>query len=432
MHDLARRLKARLLLVVGVLAVVGIAGCGESLAGGAGCPLLCPAEPALLRDTILEAVELDTMLVGFPLPSRGSSVLVAGRGDSLVTRGVFRFDVIPRTFSVNNSLTIDSIRAVDSTFLVFRVDSAYSRGRAPVTIEAYDIDTTASDSVSAVVRSLFRPDRLVGVRTLLPDSLRDSIRVRLSDSVIAAKIRDGRRLRIGLAVRATGGAQMRVLTSLAGIGSIRVQYDPRGDTVYAPLQAQLGSETPSDNVDFANAYESYTLPVVGSSTAPRGEWGVGGLPGRRVYLRVRIPAAIQDSSTIVRAQLLLTQRRSPSVDGTRGLTMVGYVGSATDAVTDLSRAAALASFGQDQLTGQLLVDTLRVAPADSGARVISIVAIVRRWATLATNIPRVIVLGIDQEGITPQELRFGSLEGPAASRPRVRITYQPRRDFGLP
>jgi hypothetical protein len=430
MHEWLLQRSRRLLLLTAVSVATGLAGCAESLEGGAGCPLLCPTEPAQLRDTVISAIELDTMLVGFPLPGIVTSVLVASRGDSLVSRGVLRFDVIPRTFAVNNSATTDSIRSIDSTFLVLSVDSTYSRGRAPVTIEAYDIDTLESDSVSAVVRTLFRPDRLLGTRTLVRDSLRDSIRVRLSDSLVAAKIRDGRRLRLGLALRSSDGAQLRVLTSVAGVAAVRVQYDPRGDTVYAPVRAQLFSETPTDNVDFANAYSAYTLAVVGSSAPPRDEWGIGGVPGRRVYLRFRIPPSIQDSSTIVRAQLLLTQRRSPSVDGTVGTTIVGYIGNATSAVTDLTRATSLASFAQD--AAGLLIDTLRVAPADTGARAISVVSVVRQWAVLDKSVQRAIVLGIDQEGVAPQELRFASLEAAPAFRPRLRITYQPRRDFGLP
>jgi hypothetical protein len=427
MRDWVMQRARRLLVLAGVGIGVGLAGCAESLEGGAGCPLLCPTEPAQLRDTVLNAIELDTMLVGFPLPGIASSILVATRGDSLVTRGVLRFDLIPRTFSVNNSATTDTIRSVDSTFLVIRLDSAYSRGRAPVTIEAYDVDTLESDSVSAVVRGLFRPNRLLGSRTLTVDSLRDSIRVRLSDSVIATKIRDGRRLRVGLAVRSTDGAQIRVITSASGTVGVRVQYDPRGDTIYSPVQAQLTSDTPTDNVDFANAYAAYTLPVIGSAPPLRDEWAVGGIPGRRAYLRFRIPANIQDSSTIVRAQLLLTQRRSPSVDATLPMTMVGYQGVATAAVTDLTRAAALAAFASPSL-----VDTLRVSPADTGVRAISVVPVLREWATLDQNVPRVIVLGLDQEGVAPQELRFASLEAAPAFRPRLRITYQPRRDFGLP
>jgi hypothetical protein len=419
-------------LLAGVVGLSAFAGCREQLDGGASCPLLCPAEPAVLRDTLLEAVELDTTLVGFPLAGLNASVLVASRGDTLVTRGVFRFDLLPRTFAVNNSATTDTIRAVDSTFFVFLLDSAGSRGTGNVTIEAYDVDTTDSDSSAAVVRSLFRPDRLLGSRTVPRDSLRDSLRLRLNDSLVAIKAREGRRLRIGLAVRGTGGAQMVVRALVANGTGVRVQFDARGDTIYAPLQNVLTSLTPTDNVDFANAYQAYTVPVITTPLPARDEWAVGGIPGRRSYLRFRIPRGIQDSSTIVRAQLLLTQRRSPSVDATRGITLVGYVGNATTVVTDLSRAAALASLGRDLLTGALVIDTLRVAPSDTGLRVISVVSVVRSWATLDSTVPRAIIFGTDLEGISGQELRFASIRAPASQRPRLRITYQPRREFGLP
>ncbi|MCU0647625.1 MAG: hypothetical protein MUF00_06500 [Gemmatimonadaceae bacterium] len=429
---MTRNLWRRAALLAGVIGLSVFAGCREELEGGAGCPLLCSSEAAVLRDTVLEAIEFDTTLTGFPLAGLNASVLVATRGDSLVTRGVFRFDLLPRTFAVNNSATTDSIRAVDSTFLVFRLDSSGARGSAPVTIEAYDVDTTDSDSVRAVVASLFRPSRLLGSRTVPRDSLRDSLRLRLADSLVARKISGGQRLRVGLAVRSTDGAQMVVSALVAGGTGMRLQFDPRGDTIYAPTQVQLTSLTPEDNVDFANAYQAYTLPVTGTAAPARDEWAVGGIPGRRAYLRFRIPRNIQDSSTIVRAQLLLTQRPSRAVDGGRGVTLVGYIGSATTAVTDLARAAALASVGQDQQTGVLLIDTLRVLPADSGVRTISVVSVVRAWASLDSTVTRAIIFGTNSEGISGQELRFASTRAPLAQRPRLRITYQPRREFGLP
>jgi hypothetical protein len=428
MAERRRLLRLVTLGIVGAAALV--AGCQEQLEGGSGCPVLCPAEPGLLRDTILEAVELDTTLVGFPTIGLNPSVLVAARGDTLETRGIFRFDLLPRTFRPNNGVTDDSVRAVDSTFLVLRLDSSAVRGRQPITVEAFDVDTAESDSVSSVVASLFRPDRLLGRRTLPADSLRDSVRIRLVDSLVAAKVRGQRRLRVGVALRSADGAQIRVGAYAGGVSTVRVDFDPLGDTTYAPLRVALQSATPEDNVDFATAYSAYTLPIRGTARPPRGEWSVGGVPGRRAYLRFRIPAAIQDSSTIVRAQLLLTQRRAPVVDATRPITLRPYVGVAAAVVTDLFRAAALASLADGILTPP--VDTLRVAPADTGLRTLSVVGVVRSWALLDRTLPRVLVFGLEQEGVTGQELRFGSTAAVPSQRPRLRITYQPRREFGLP
>jgi hypothetical protein len=42
------------------------------------------------------------------------------------------------------------------------------------------------------------------------------------------------------------------------------------------------------------------------------------------------------------------------------------------------------------------------------------------------------VLRVQQEATTVSELSFVSSEGPVAQRPRLHLTYVPRRGFGIP
>jgi hypothetical protein len=58
---------------------------------------------------------------------------------------------------------------------------------------------------------------------------------------------------------------------------------------------------------------------------------------------------------------------------------------------------------------------------------------VRAWQFVGpTNTSRAVVLRAVQEGSSPGELNFVSTKGPAAERPRLRLTYVPRRGFGIP
>jgi hypothetical protein len=171
-----------------VLAAVSAAACTESLDGGAACPSLCPAKAESFRDTIVDAVVLDSSLSGFPTLGLAPYILIANRPDTVVTSAVLRFDALPTVFSPNKGATVDSITAVDSVYLRFPLDSTGRRGTTPVTLEVYDVDTTASDSVASVVRSLFRPDRRIGSLVVTPSALGDSLRIPFSRTVMAAKI----------------------------------------------------------------------------------------------------------------------------------------------------------------------------------------------------------------------------------------------------
>ena len=79
------------------------------------------------------------------------------------------------------------------------------------------------------------------------------------------------------------------------------------------------------------------------------------------------------------------------------------------------------------------VDTLRLIPRDSGEKSLEIINIVRSWRFVGTTrTPRALVLRATEEGLLAGEVNFFSTDGPVAVRPRLRLTYVPRRGFGLP
>ncbi|MEQ1693989.1 MAG: hypothetical protein ABMA00_22050, partial [Gemmatimonas sp.] len=168
--SLQHAIRSRFTLVLASVLVAGASACTETFSGGDACPSLCPSKPTAFKDTIVDAVILDTTLGGYPELGLSATLLLANRPDTLVTRGVLRFDVLPSTYLPNKTGTAEGITTVDSVVLVLPLDTTGWKGSAPVTIEAFDVDTTQNDSSRIVVSSLFRADRLLGSVVVTPST----------------------------------------------------------------------------------------------------------------------------------------------------------------------------------------------------------------------------------------------------------------------
>jgi hypothetical protein len=84
-------------------------------------------------------------------------------------------------------------------------------------------------------------------------------------------------------------------------------------------------------------------------------------------------------------------------------------------------------------SGQFNLDSVSMAPGDSGLRSFEIVGLVRTWKGQATTVsPRAIALRSGAEGQLPGEFDFFSTRAPDAVRPRLRITYVTKSSSGLP
>lgn len=407
-------------------ASVVAAACTENLEGGAACPSLCPEQSEQFRDTTFEAVVLDSSLAGYPALGIAPNLLLANRPDTLVTRMVMRFDVLRSSYFQNGTGALDSITTVDSVFLKIPLDTTGRRGSTPVQLEAFDVDTAVNDTVPAVIRSLFRADRLIGSLTITPSITGDTVRIPLSRTVLQAKIAARAPLRVG--VRLAGGSgQLRVRAFAFGVSSSTLQYDPATDTTYQPLVITAQTTIPNASADVNLAYTTYALIDVGSPPPGPNTILVGGMPAHRAYLRFNVPRRITDSSTIVRADLLLTQQRSSFASAGDTVAIYPLVPTAIAEVSDLRRAIDLAAEG-----ALLRLDSTRFVPSDSGQRAINILPLARSWRTLSPDVPRAIALRIGLEGGQPAELRFFNRAAPAAVRPKLRITYLPKSEFVLP
>lgn len=407
--------------------MLGFVACTEELTGSLGCPDLCANQSATLRDTTLTGtVTQDSTLTGYPLFGATRDFTMLAQGDTADVRLVMRFDTLPNTFRHPNASVDSAVTRVDSARIVFVVDTSIGRPKAPVTIEAFDVDTTADDSLYAALLPLFRADRLIGSRTFQVSEIRDTLPLPIDSSVVLAKATAGTRLRVGLRISSTQPARLRVAGSFY---VPRLTYRVSPDTLVKKDTVEIQSKTPAGQ-SIATIYAMYPIVVSGALPIPAPTvLAVGGVAGARSYLRFDVPAILVDSVQVIRASLLLNQVASrvvaSSADTIAMLVNPVLAGSQiTDVSTILQLAGSGTTFG---------VDSVRLVPKDAGPRSIELVNLFRAWRSVGSaNTIRAIVLRAKAEGSSPAELDFVSNDGPLALRPRLRLTYVPRRGFGLP
>jgi hypothetical protein len=225
-------------------------------------------------------------------------------------------------------------------------------------------------------------------------------------------------------------AQSATLLVVGSSFAPRVRFRVSADTSVKPDTVFTVSRTPSDDATIASSLLMYPLRAAGVLPPPSSDrLAIGGIGGARSYLRFEIPRIVLDSVQVIRASLELTQRPTRYEGGSRDtITVLTQPVIAGPAVTDVYTASRFLA-----PLGSFPVDTLRLIPRDSGQRFIELVNIVRAWRIVGTTrTTQALVIRAAEEGRLAGELDFFSMDGPVAERPRLRLTYVPRRGFGLP
>jgi hypothetical protein len=332
---------------------------------------------------------------------------------------------------------------VEDAQLAIRLQFPARGADQTVTIDAYDVDTTlaeagASDTAAATMLPLFRPDRFLGSLTFRPMDLatdpamgtaRDSVaRIPIDGGYILAKIQAKARLRVGLLVRAAESAEL-VFRGVAGLRPQELSFKVSPDAAVPRRSTGPYSATPAERF-IANALSDFVIVAQKRpADTPAEVLAIGGVPGRRAYLRFDLPRGIVDSTSVVRATLLLTQYPNRlAAHGPDSVSLYPDPVVASDLVTDLRKAATLLAAG-----ASFRLDSLRVTPDGSGDVSIEVVGLLKVWRTTQPEqASRALVLRLPNEGVGPDELYFYSTEAAAALRPRLRIVYVPRIGIGLP
>jgi hypothetical protein len=237
-------------------------------------------------------------------------------------------------------------------------------------------------------------------------------------------MQNGARFRVGLRVTSTTSSQIRIGAAEGG-GTPLLLFRATPDTATKPLQVTPFSKTPTDDPIVASHLTDYTIIAKGPPQAPPGDLAVGGWPPRRVYLRFDIPSNIIDSTTVVRATLLLNQIPNPTLDPTDSVFIVPELVLAGKVVTDPSKAS--------QIVADVFTDTVKVRPGNSGLTTVEIARAFELWRVQKPDtLPRAIILKSLSEGNLPLEIRFSSREDASALRPRLRISYTSRVQLRVP
>jgi hypothetical protein len=403
---------------------LAVSSCSENLDSSGVCAVLCPPVGGDVQNITLDAVVLDTTVQSLSGLGTEPVLLLASRGDTLDTRVVIRFDSLPAIFLPTGD-TARPITSVDSAYIQLRIDTLNIKGGGPFTIEAYDVDTTASDTSTAAIIALFRPDRLISSQLLAREELRDTTKYFISNAAVLAKIQSSARLRIGLRVIGLASSSEIRIASTERAAPPVLFFRATPDTATRPLTVIPFSETPADDPIVARALSDYTVIVKAPPGAPPSVLAVGGLPPRRVYMRFDIPSSIIDSATVVRATILLNQVANPAIEPTDTVVIVPELVLAGLAVTDPTKAA--------QITAELAGDTLKIRPGTSGLTNVEVARAFNIWRSQKPDtLPRAIVLRAVNEGSSPLEIRFSSSEDVSALRPRLRISYTSRAPLRIP
>lgn len=417
-----------------VASTLAIAACSEQLEAGKSCPLLCPEQAIQLRDTLIDAVVADTTVLGIPTIGHEVFLMLSSHGDSVDSRAIIRFDTIQQDFTGASS-TDSTITEVDSAELVIPIapPDTLRRPTSPITIEAYDVDTVTADTtvmtdtVSSVLGSLFRPDRFLGSKTFAPESILDTLRVPISTDTVLDRVLNGKRLRVGLRLLTHAGYDVRVGSSEAGL-PVTLRFKASKDTAATAVTVAPISRTPTDQPFLSSPLSDFSIVLKGTTASNPLLLSVGGTPSRRSFLRFNIPSHIVDSTTIVRASLLLTQSPNRQVDVKDSIRVFPLAVLSGPTITDIF--SIMRFIGN---AGEFGLDSLNLVPGDSGVKSFEIVGLTRLWKNQPETVAqRAIVLLSGTEGQRPAQIDFFSSRAPAALRPRLRITFVPAINYGLP
>lgn len=430
-----RLLRAPVLLALPLAAIIG--ACSEDVETGGACPVLCPGQELVILDTVLSpAIVFDTTVENLPLTGFEPTLLLASRLDTLDVRAVIRFDTIIRGFRPTPDDTVEDVHFVDSATLNIRIRRTDVPLPATFFIDAYDVDdAVAADTALAALLPLFVPERLIGSIQIDSASVKDTtvIRIPIDTAYLLDVIEDpARRTRIGLQIRSTESAQVRVLPMDSGSLGPRLRYRVSPDTAVSVANLAPSSGTPATPLFQAIDFVDYVIVADAPSLLAPARFAVGGMPGARSYLRFDLPSWLTDSSTILRARLEVVQDPVYGLDDTVKVGIRPQMVVAGYLITDLRRAALLVAplgaFGS--------VDSLHVAPADSGLRSLEINAFVRQWRTVngTRPLPSAIILRSTVEGVSGLGARFFGLGAAEELRPRLRVSYVRASDisFGQP
>jgi len=403
----------RLHVVWAVAALAVVSACAEDLLApqGGACPDYCPPEHVTVVDSVLlDNIVSDSAFRGY-VRSWEATTLQAYRDSSATGDAGSR--VVYRFVAFSDSLLLaagDTIRGpvigTDSFVVELPIVARHTEQtglelvfhRLPVAVDSTvtygDLDPSFADST------------IIGVLPVPDSTTALSVFATFDSAAFPSLAADGNVAALGVELRTTGG-----YVQLGSVGGASAPSLTR----YVSLDSAGTTVSRFDGkVAVFNAVTATPLPAVGPD-----ERAAGGVPSIRTLLRFGLPARIMDSSTVLRATLLLIP--TGPVLGAPGDTLALLAHGLT---SDVGAKSPLEALVTDSIVARLGFfpigwdDTLRL----------DVTTLVREWASDSTR-PRALVVRAIPEGGSVAEVRFGSAaSGPV--RPRLQITFAPPVTLG--
>jgi hypothetical protein len=331
-------------------------------------------------------------------------------GGSIESHGVIRLLPFPDSVAIDTAsdetrpvIAVDSFRLdliVDAAsqneagfeLLVFRLPASVDSTTAYTDIQATFTDST--ELASILVTDVSTED------TLAIPLHADAFPTLVDDSAVAA---------LGISIRSTEPAFLNLETLNNSPGSIRIARF---------VQVDSADGQPAARTDITNAaFDTFVFSDIAPS-APTA-LDVGGTPSARAFLHVELPPRIIDSSSVIRATLLLVPEEP-------------VVGAPGDSIRILAEGLA-ADIGPKSPVVQVPRDSIGIysglaSVGSSDTLRIDVTHIIAPWKN-DPDAARVLTLRAVREAGTLAEFRFGSSASTFAA-PALHLTFVPQVVIG--
>lgn len=376
--------------------VLALAACQEQLAAPAECPQSCPGGSAVIVDTVLTALPgVDSTYFGYVPPLSSGLILASNDLPALNARGILRFSQRPDSVSSGGAFrqyTVDSI-----TLSVGIIDRDTAQRGLEVLL--YRIPRRA-DSTFTFAQALAAEAAGPVARLPVPDTLRSgAARLTVTGAALAALAippadSGGIAFAIGIAAPAPTGVRIQIGSIVGGVTSIQNYVRLIGVT-----------DTTQRNQILSQTAEFGTWVGAARPAAPTASLLVGGEPSSRAILRFRLPRAIRDSASIVRATLELLP--SEPILGLRNQPTLLQL---RPVLSDLGAKSPLDTRSVAQPIAAGAADTVRI----------EVGPILQIWQQDTVR-SQAFFLQVSPEAGTWSRLAFGTTQ--STRPPRLRLTY---------
>jgi hypothetical protein len=402
--------KARQLAIAGLVLVCA---CTEDLLApeNGACPDYCPPEHVAVVDSVLfDNIVSDSLYQGYVRSWEAGSV-EAYRDSSAAgdfgSRVFYRFPAFSDSLLLATGDTLEGAVIGTDSFVVDLPIVGRNTTQTGLALVLYRLPATIDSTASfADLDPYFADSTIVAVLPVADSVTATSVSVRLDSAAFPTLSADSNRAALGVTLRTVRGYMH--------LGAVRGGSAPTL-TRYLRLDSAGTAVTRVEGKNAVTSAAAVTpAPAIGAD-----ERAAGGLPSVRTLLRFDMPARIVDSSTVLRATLVLVPTGK-------------VLGAPGDTLALLAQGLA-ADFGPKSPLEYLVTDSivarLGFFPVGSSDTIrLDVTTLVRAWVADSTK-PRALMVRAIPEGGSVAEVRFGGVSsGP--ERPRLRVTFAPPVTLG--